>query len=746
MLAGTPMAILLLLLLAGAPPVPQEHGELPRLLVRQDDTVVDRSCLVEVPAGLVVADTNGNGVLQVVAPDVTVRFARDTVLRGASDETSPDRLQGFGIRVRGVRGVRIQGGRIRGFRGGIWASGADDLVVEDVDVSDNFRQHLLSTEAAEAGSDWLWPHENDTNEWLRNYGAGVYVEDSRNVTIRRVRARRVQNGICLDRVEDSRIYDNDCSFLSGWGLALWRSSRNLVSRNAFDFCVRGYSHGVYSRGQDSAGILCFEQSQENVFIENSATHSGDGFFGFAGREALGEHPAPERGFRYEGRGCNRNLLVGNDFSYAPAIGIEMTFSFGNRFLRNRLVGGNYGVWGGYSQDTLIQGNTIADNTIAGVAIEHGAGNRIVDNDFSGNARGVQLWWDVDEGLFDRPWVQANHRGLVDNRILHNRFRGDQVAIELRREGRSRKVPRKMSTVLSGNQMEDVGERLRVLGDADPPKVVEQPAPPEPRLELTVLGETRPVGARDHLAGRQNIIMTEWGPWDHESPLLRLVADRGREQVWAVHGFPEAPEFRVLDGVVDVFLAPPDPATAPPRLVVRSPEPGVHPYRVALVAGEVRREAAGILVHADWRLAIFPWTLDPLQDLEGWRREGRAAELQATVSRLALPFGYGGPSQQAVLGDAVRAANLAGDHFGVLASARIPLPAGRWRLRTTSDDGIRVFVDGRVLLERWDIHGPTADQAEFETRRAHAVEIRVEYFENDGYAVLDVALEPAAAAR
>jgi len=30
-------------------------------------------------------------------------------------------------------------------------------------------------------------------------------------------------------------------------------------------------------------------------------------------------------------------------------------------------------------------------------------------------------------------------------------------------------------------------------------------------------DPNPVGARRHLAGRQNIIMTEWGPWDHVSP-------------------------------------------------------------------------------------------------------------------------------------------------------------------------------------------------------------------------------------
>ena len=36
------------------------------------------------------------------------------------------------------------------------------------------------------------------------------------------------------------------------------------------------------------------------------------------------------------------------------------------------------------------------------------------------------------------------------------------------------------------------------------------------------GGNRPVGARPELRGRQNIIMTEWGPWDHVAPLARLV--------------------------------------------------------------------------------------------------------------------------------------------------------------------------------------------------------------------------------
>ena len=327
-------SLLLFLLVLGTDP--------PTVTVREDDTIIDRSCRVVIPEGLCLADENGNGVIHIRASDIVVEFA--TPLRGARPGVPPDGYRGFGIRLAHHENVTLKGARVHGYLGGIWVTDADGLVLEDVDASDNRRARLRSTPAAEDAGDWLSPHRNDDNEWLRNYGAAIYIEDSSRVTVRDCRVRRGQNGLCLDRVVDSKIYDNDFSFLSGWGIALWRSSRNVISRNACDFCIRGYSHGVYNRGQDSAGILAFEQCTENVFSENSATHGGDGFFGFAGLEALGEHGEhPEDWYRR--RGNNGNRLVANDFSYAAAHGIEMTFSFGNVFESNRLVGNAIcGVW------------------------------------------------------------------------------------------------------------------------------------------------------------------------------------------------------------------------------------------------------------------------------------------------------------------------------------------------------------------------------------------------------------------
>jgi parallel beta-helix repeat protein len=222
-------ASLLLLCSADAPGAP---AALEDLVVDRDDVVVERSCRVRVLAPWI-HDDEGDGILQVRGDDVVLDFDGAS-LAGAAPETSLAELAGVGVRITG-KGVHLRNGRFRGFKAAIHASGADGLVIEDCSFEGNFAQHLGSTSEAEDGADWLWPHENDGNEWLASYGAAVYVEDARDVTLRGNRVRRGQNGFVLDRVEGPKVYDNDASFLSGWGLALWRTSDGTITRNAFDF-------------------------------------------------------------------------------------------------------------------------------------------------------------------------------------------------------------------------------------------------------------------------------------------------------------------------------------------------------------------------------------------------------------------------------------------------------------------------------------------------------------------------------
>jgi len=376
-------------------------------------------------------------------------------------------------------------------------------------VSDNFRQRLRSTSAAEAEGDWLDPHHDDDGQWFRDYGAGVFVEDARDVTVRGCRARRVQNGLVLERVVRAQVYDNDFSFLSGWGIALWRSSDNVLSRNACDFCIRGYSHGVYNRGQDSAGILLFEQSSRNLIAENSATHCGDGFFSFAGQEALGGVPPPVADFDHVGRGCNGNQIWGNDFSHAAAHGLEITFSFGNVIVGNQFTGNAIcGIWAGYSRATTILANRFVENGLSGnglerggVNIEHGQHNTIQGNAFARNACGVHLWWDEDAHLAELAWVRANGAESRDERVLANTFSEDTVGIEL---GGPTRVG------LAENRFERCPHTLKKAPAAEVAQAPRPDASSNP-TRGTPLGLTRPVGARAQLGGREAIRIDEWGP-------------------------------------------------------------------------------------------------------------------------------------------------------------------------------------------------------------------------------------------
>lgn len=758
-------------------------ADLPTLRITADNTAITQSCLIEIPAGTVIADADSNGVLHVKADNLVIQFKPGSVLRGASTNTPWSELTGIGIRLDGHTNVTIEGARVHGFKNGLVASRADDLKILGGDFSDNYRQHLKSTPAAEDGADWMFPHDNDRTLWREQYGGAVCVEHSSRVTVAGLLVRRGQNGIILDHVNDSAIYDNDCSFLSGWGLAMWKSSRNMISRNAFDFCVRGHVEGVYNRGQDSAGILAFEQCNDNVFAENSATHGGDGFFGFAGKEALGERwldrererlrketgkedvddllkvPA-ELAKQLTALGCNRNLFIGNDLSYAPAHGFEMTFSEGNGFVRNRVVENAIcGIWGGYSSGTLIAENEFTGNggmayglERGAINMEHGASNLIVSNRFVNNKAAVHLWWDDDGGLLRLPGVAGGEQRVTGNVIAGNTFAINAqapfarlgqnerlIVLQLRDSSKGRNV---FSNAWFNNTVELTHPRaveFAIEEGCDPAKSGTTPSYVIP--SYTALGTKRPVGARAHLRGRDQIIMDEWGPWDHESPLLRPAPSDTGKVAYEVFGVKSLQPPRVLAGNVRAELAS---STRPgASLVTITAPPGVSPYRIALAGDGFARELSGTMVPADWQLTFFPWKIDPREDLAGWRKLANGPDaIRATATALDFPYGGGGPRDQK-LGDAVAKSGLGNEHFGMIARTKLQLPAGRWRFKTLSDDGIRVLVDGKPVIENWTWHGPTPDEGIFNQASAGEVEIVVEHFEIDGYAMLKVDVEALA---
>lgn len=743
--------------------------------IDKDNTIITQSCTIK--AGkYTIQDSDNNGVIQVGADNITIEFARDALLVGSKTAQVADSYTGIGIRINGHTGVNIKNATITGFKSAIYATNADNLNITGVNVTENYSQHLKSTAQAEDNADWLWPHRNDNNEWLTNYGGAIYIEDSSNIIIKNTTVRKSQNGIVLDNVQNSKIYDNDCSFLSGWGLAMWRSSHNVISRNAFDFCVRGYKHKVYNRGQDSAGILMFEQCNENIIAENSVTHGGDGIFGFAGLDAMGEDwynneierlrnetgkidvenlvTIPDNIIQQcKNKGNNNNLIINNDLSDAVAHGLEMTFSFGNHIIGNNLSGNAIcGIWGGYSQGTLITGNTFENNgdmpygeENGGINIEHGYANIIQNNTFKNNTKGIYLWWDDDTFLLLKPWAKANEKGSANNTISNNTFDGNKIDIQLRKTA---------NTIISENRKSN-DEKLIIDTDDDSninenlPTIVNEESKPE----YPVYGKNKPIGARTDMKGRYKITLTEWGPWDHKSALMLEYSMGSKEHIYELsHSspitamslvFPPSNYDRKMLWHNSGGITWSKKAGDSQFITITGPnQDGLYPYKLVFHTAEGKHVISGQFTLTTWDVKVFPWTVDPRENIEGWYAEanGPDAVTTQTSGNLSLKYASGGPSDIS-LGTNVKNAQLPKDHFGTIASTTIPLIPGKYRITTSSDDGIRVTVDGERLIDNWTWHGPTKDTNEFEITEDKNVTILVEHFEIDGYAILEFEITP-----
>ncbi len=322
------------------------------------------------------ADTS-KPVIRIEGNNITIDF-KNTELTGSGKKKNPDEFFGVGIIIQNSKNVTIRNLKVKGYKIAFLARNVENLILENCDFSYNYRQHLNSTQEKEDVSDWMSYHHNEKDEWLR-YSAAIYLKDCNYFTVRNCKVTGGQNALMMMRCNDGLIVNNDFSFNSGIGIGMYRSSHNRVIYNRVIFNVRGYSHGVYNRGQDSAGMLVYEQSSNNLFYKNNVTHGGDGFFLWAGQTTM------DTG---EG-GCNDNLLYGNDFSYAPTNGIEVTFSR-NRIMQNIIKECDHGIWGGYSYQSVIRNNKFFNNRI-GIAIEHGQNNSIYMNFFHQNKEAIKIW-------------------------------------------------------------------------------------------------------------------------------------------------------------------------------------------------------------------------------------------------------------------------------------------------------------------------------------------------------------------
>jgi parallel beta-helix repeat protein len=624
------------------------------------------------------------------------------------------------VLVDGGENVTIKGLNAHGYKIGILARRSAKLHITGADLSYNWKPRLYSLVEHESLLDWMSYHHNEKDEWIDS-GAGIYLADSDDAEIDHTTILQGQNGLMLARSNNARVWNNNFSFLSGLGIALYRASGNRIMHNKVDWCVRGYSHTFYNRGQDSAGILVYEQSSRNIVAFNSVTHGGDGLFLWAGQSTMDTGDG----------GANDNVFFDNDFSFAPTNGMEATFSR-NVFYGNRVEECWHGLWGGYSFDSWIAANRFARNTEA-IAIEHGQDNRITENRFEGDETAIRLWKNPTQ---DPNWEYPKRRDTRsrDYVIAGNTFVGTPTAL---------KVSETQNVRVLTNAFEKVATVAVLAGDTRNFGVGDEvgvPVRPRPTLDVTLPkplagGMDAKIPDADR-RGRDAIIVDEWGPYDWKSPKLwpegrsdatplklRVLGPAGEWKSATVRGATIQPTEGRVPGVLTVT---PSTGTAVDFDVQLT-------YRGAAVTGP-RGEvaAAGVpypfgytryVVPADWRVRYF--TFDeasrPDKNPEGFATVLAGPPLKAE-RRDRLDYMSGGAIAEGVPRDRV----------AVVADAVIDLPAGAYTVRTISDDGVRVWMEDERIIDRWTPHESAIDTVPVTGGRRR---FKVEYYELGGFAEL-----------
>ncbi len=694
------------------------------------------------------ADALDMPVLSVKGENVVLDFNGATLDSGM-DPTRPDAFTGLGLLIKGSNKITIKNLNIKGYKVALLAEEVDSLEIINCNFSYNYRPKLYSQWDREDFADWLSYHNNEADEWLR-YGAGVYLKNCDHATLKEVVIQQGQNGILLNNCNQGLFYNNSIQFNSGLGIGLYRSSGNRVMHNRLDWNVRGYSHGKYQRGQDSAGILCYEQSHENTFAYNSATHSGDGFFLWAGQTTM------DTG---EG-GCNDNLIYGNDFSQAPTNGVEITFSR-NRVINNVMEECRYGVWGGYSYESAIAGNQIMDCDF-GVAIEHGQNNRIERNRFHAVQTGVQVW-ERDRQPSDWGYAKARKVDSKDYLIKDNLFSNvetplkiagsDSVAVvgnilldyeQLLQEDKPNPALR-----LADNKVFD-GEGWGSAGRfAGQNEVLSSGAVDTNHVLLGAYDFMPPplldgidaILPEDHPRGRQYILMNEWGPYNFQYPSIWLREINEEEYIFLLMG-PKG-NWKAVDGSGLSGLNPKTgtfPATFKVRRDQNNPDFSIQFEFIgeAFTDQFGQAVAKGTVVPFAFRRFEKPlnWTIswyayDPPRDEEGQYpsfEDMVKEEPLAQEQKEQLIYHWWGAPQE----------GLPADYFATLATAEPSFTPGTYRIAISSDDGLRFYIDEELKIDHWQAHESAVKEIEVPLEGQHR--FRVEHYDVTGLSAIDFRIE------
>ena len=255
-----------------------------------------------------------------------------------------------------------------------------------------------------------------------------------------------------------------------------------------------------------------------------------------------------------------------------------------------------------------------------------------------------------------------------------------------------------------------------------------------------------VPQNEKLKGRKNIRITEWGPYDYRYPIIFLKnIDSNNFYYFDILGPKGKFKFRNLNDLTNITLWK---DSFPATMSVQ--KRGVDLKIELEYTGEAFTDQFGKSHPAnkpytfsfrdfqpliDWNVNWYSWDAahDPNKNYEQFKTVfNQTAVKTEQVKKIDYTW-WGAIGKQ-----------LPADSFATVAVGTVDVPKGLYHLGVTADDLVKVFVDGKLVIDFWDATKYKNDEdayhsAKVELGGKHT--IRIEHVENAGYATLIFYLKP-----
>ena len=351
----------------------------------QDNMLIpSNSWIIINPGNYVIPDAGNNGVIQINDKDSIMIDADGVTVDGTN-------YQGYMIKINNSSYIQINNfDAVSHYYYAVYITNSHHISIND----NNFSYNKVDS------TGWISVWTN----YQSALGGGVMMYQTHTVLIDNNTMKYQNDGVALYHSDSIVIHNNDFAWNTSYGIRMYFSDACNIQGNNCSNVNRPYTDP-----SDCAAILLIV-SNNNFVLNNDLSYSGDGIF-------LGQYQYSQI--------LNNNYFGYNNCSFSPHNAIEATFADGNVYEFNNCNYSHYGLWLGYSYNSIVRNNEIIGNQYAGIAIDRGFNNAISNNDISENPTGIELW----EGDPITPYQnQFSHNYY----IYENNIEGNTIAVSLKK--------------------------------------------------------------------------------------------------------------------------------------------------------------------------------------------------------------------------------------------------------------------------------------------------------------------------